>query len=346
MKYWFILYVMALGMSFFANAEAQKLPPINSLKDLPVQLVMDTMDNEDIASPSLPEVSKDGVVFFYDFKLKQLYRTSIKNQKLFPISREGSGPKEYNGGISEILLDKEFVYTLDGNGKLMCFGINGDFKWEKQTRSPWLKFIACRKDIFYFCKTNFKTMTDVAYSAIEWKDEETSRLIIEIPALTELGDANINGKIIPKSAVFFIGAPVFILSNNTLVVSGSETYQFDLIGLDGKLIKQVKFDEAYPQNLDPRKIKSKQFAIEKIYPDSQYLWMLSKYYSNGKPRIDAFSPQGKLKKSFLIPLNMKQEIYEGRTYSKETKIMNGYLIYSNRAESGFKIFKINESVYR
>jgi len=289
MKFWFVLCVMVFGMGFSANAETQKLPPINSLKDLPVQLVMDTMESEELASPCLPEVSKDGVIFFYDYKLKQLYRTSIKNQKLFPISRQGSGPKEYNGGISEMLLDKELIYTLDENGKLMCLGINGDFKWEKQTRTPWMKFIGYRNDKFYFSDTNLKSMKEATFIAIEWKQGEKSRDIIEIPALTMQVDAIDNGKVIPNGAVGFLGKPVFALINNTFVVSGSETYQFDLMGMDGKLIKQIKYNEEYPQCLDYRENKYRRFAIEKICPDSQYIWIFSKYYLNGKPRIDAFT---------------------------------------------------------
>jgi hypothetical protein len=127
----FLIGLIVMNGVFFSllSGAVQALPEIEALPELPLTLVRDFTDVEDIASPTLPVITGEGTLFFYDYKLKQLYRTHLDSRKFEPIGRFGEGPEEYDL-ISDIYLAKGLIYLLDSKGKILCYDMKGTFRWE------------------------------------------------------------------------------------------------------------------------------------------------------------------------------------------------------------------------
>jgi hypothetical protein len=144
MKY-IIVFIVLLFLLFMVlpGETHQKLPPIDSLKELPVTLISDFTEQEELGAPALPVITRDGALFFHDNKLKQLFKSHIDNRKLIPISRYGEGPREYLV-IMDMLIHDKSIYIIDSKQKILCFGLNGEFKWEKRMDASYVR-IAVKK---------------------------------------------------------------------------------------------------------------------------------------------------------------------------------------------------------
>ena len=148
MKYFAVLITLLLLISMPITADNQKLPPIESLKELPVEMAADFLNHDEIASPAMPVIAKDGTIFFYDSKLKQVFKTHLDNHKLLSIGKQGEGPKEYID-VRDMLIDGKYLYIIDAKQKLLCFGLDGSYQWEKRTDTQYNNLIAKKGDAFY-----------------------------------------------------------------------------------------------------------------------------------------------------------------------------------------------------
>jgi hypothetical protein len=349
MKQTGLLVILIAAISFFLHAENQKIPSIDTLKTLPVQLVLDATTNEDIASPSMPVMAKNGTLFFFDVKLKQVFKTHMDNPKLIPISRSGEGPKEY-AGVTSMIIENDLLYLVDWKGKILCFGLNGDFKWEEPTRKDRLDLKGKRGDKFYITAPSFQDNGQLSMDFCEWQKGGKLRLIYRLPELIVIGSSMVNGKIIKGSAIFPVSEPVFSVWNDNLFTAADSRYKFDIRGLDGKIRKSIIIDAPEPelnesQNHFASSIE-KTYALMDTYYDPPYIFVISNYFRDGKPRVDLFSSDGKLKKSFIMPVKVNCQSSMGGSDNKSAVFSNRYLFYSNWEESGFQVYRVSEEVYR
>jgi hypothetical protein len=340
----FILFILLVGVSFpVLPAENQKLPPIASLKELPVTLASDFTGHEEIASPALPVITRDGNIFFFDKKLRQVFKTHIDNQALIPISRKGEGPKEYMFVI-HMLIQDGFLYLSDSPGKLLCFGLNGEFKWEERTNFNLARIVAKSGDIFYLSKTSEFTK-DAAYIGIyEWKKGEKERLLNQLPMLTLICDSIINGKRTSGAGYIYIANPVFSLCKDTIIAAGSKEFTFNLLDLKGNLKKTVAVEAPEPEpNKHLKSLPGKTgdiYPIMDIFCDPPYIIIISNYFKEGKPRVDFFTMEGKLKKSFLMPVEVDSQSSIMSANTRVAAVSNSYLLYTDTQEIGFKVYRI------
>lgn len=325
-------------------ADAGKLPPIGSLKDLPVTLVADFMDHDDIASPALPIITKDGTIFFFDQKLHQVQRTHLDNKELKPIGRKGEGPKEYYYARSMLVRDG-LLYISDEKQKLLCFDLDGEYKWEKRLGKAYPRIIGKIGASFLIESTVWdeKNLVNAHGGLFLWKDGQKTTMLVSLPKCAGSATAVIGGKRVKGGAVFDIANPAMAICVDTIVTSASKNYTFDLRGLDGASKKTVTLEAPEPEMYkfaERGKGGDGHYAILDIFCHKSYIAIISSYFKNGKPRIDFFSMDGTLVKSYLMPVEIESQSNLSGKF-KAAVISNGYLLYKDPDEVGFKVYRID-----
>lgn len=322
----------------FLPAENIKLPAINSLKELPIILEADFSRDEAIASPAMPVISKDGIIFFFDFKLKQLYKTHLKNRALTPISREGEGPQEYSTFISGMFISGDFVYLIDSKGKMLCFGTDGFYKWEEAIHKSFNGIKGKIDDKFYLEAYGGSTGS-ITMELLEWTRGKNTRLIKELPLVFSRGRAIINGKLVENGGFFFIMSPVFSITGDWLISNASPEYKLDFLNLKTNESRNItvtapkpELNEALKKNPNASTIQA--YSIIQVYEAASYIISISNYFFDQKPRMDFFTLDGKLAASYLAPFKMED-------VKLPFTIQENFLIYSDPQETGFKIYSFS-----
>lgn len=348
MNYFTVLITLLILPCMRLPAETQKLPPRESLKELPIEIAADFLDHDEIASPVMPVIAKDGTIFFYDAKLKQVFKTHLDNHTLIPLSRHGEGPKEYIH-ISDMLIDGEFIYMIDSKQKILCFGIDGTYKWEKRTDILYEKILDKKGDTFYLVgKSDFSN--DLVHEGVfKWNQDQKRRLVTQLPQLYAETSAYMikDGKEIKTPGILFLAKPVFCVCKNKdmIITSANNQYQFNILNTNGTVIRTISINAPPPEyNKFQKKLKSlsnkKPNAIFDIFCEPPFIIIISNYFKEDKPRVDFFSMEGILKKSFLMPVKMDVETFILTRRGRLAEIANGFLLYTDLDEVGFMVYKI------
>jgi len=62
--------------------------------------------------------------------------------------RTGEGPKEYVY-IQDMYLSDDALYIIDMKQKLLCFGLDGTFRWEIHTKKWYQRILGVKGETFY-----------------------------------------------------------------------------------------------------------------------------------------------------------------------------------------------------
>jgi len=347
MKSAFFIMVIFLICNAFLIGSNQQLSPIDSLKELPVKLIVDFMKHDGIASYARPVITKEGDIFFYDRKLNQIFKTSIHNPILISIGREGEGPQEYSF-VYDLFLHQDLLYIYEMKQKLLCFGINGEYKWETRTGFQANKIVGKKGDTFYFSGTS-KISDKKIYSGLyTWEKGKKQKLMIEYPGVYQPMKAFINGKI-TNSGFGPVAVPVYCFAEekDIILTAASTEYCFNIMDNKGDLQKTISIDAPLPEINEIVKsfkppFKKNTYAIMDIFYQSPYIVVLSNYFKNRKQRIDFFTMDGKIEKSFLLPFQAQAREKKqtgGRIF---ISVSNGYLLFTDDQEVGFKVYRSPE----
>jgi hypothetical protein len=334
----FIFFLCFIGCQKHAE---KKLPPIENLDELELSQVADFTETAEIASAAIPAISSEDEVFFFDSRLKQLFKSDLYSQKIIPLGRYGEGPGEYTG-ILGLFLENDNLYFLDVHRKIVCLDKEGNLIWEEKFTPNFTGITGKKGEAFYF--TEIKTDEDGHFmmGLNEWTSAQEPRLLCEKPIVTVQGNAMVDGKIIKGGGFFFLANPAFAQIGNVLAVSASNKYEFEILDLDGNRTNTYTFKAPDPDATEMMKqFKSaesvKNYAIAKILSLNEDLLILSHYYREGKPRIDRFSLSGDLLSSHILPLDFNPPY-------KDVIIQGGYLVYIDRDYPGFKVFQFSHQV--
>jgi hypothetical protein len=373
MNYFTILITLLILLCRLLPAETQKLPPIDSLKELPVEIAADFLDHDDIASPAMPVIAKDGTMFFYDAKLKQVFKTHLDKHKLVRLSKQGEGSKKYID-IRDMLIDGEYVYMIDSKQKLLCFGIDGKYKWEIRTDIQYDNILAKNGDTFFLVGTSYDSSDFLFKRLFKWRKGQKRLLVTQLPQLYYelMGRNPRTGKRSILLSLYLFAEPVFCVckKKDMIITAADNQYRFNLLNTNGSKIKTISIHAPAPdQNKFQKRhieyLNDKPYAIFDIFCEPPYIVIISNYFKEDKPRIDFFSMEGIIKRSFLMPGKMNPESFistwrmEGiqkrsplitvvkhlGTYisprrGQMAKIANGFLLYSDLDKKGFKVYKI------
>jgi len=350
MNYFIRLITLLMLFCRLITAGTQELPPLESLKELPVVMAADFFDHDEIASPVMPVIAKDGTIFFYDAKLKQVFKTHLDNHQLTPLSRYGEGPKEYIE-ILDMLIDGEFIYMIDAKQKLLCFGINGIYKWEKRTDTRYDNLLAKKGGAFYLVDTSYDRSDFLFKSLFKWREGQKRSLVNKLPQLyAEVETRNPqDGKKMNALGLLLFAKPVFCVfkDKDMIITAANNLYQFDLLTTNGIPIKTISINAPPPDDNKYQKtfkkiFKDKPYAIFDIFCEPPDIIIISNYFKEDKPRVDFFSMEGILKKSFLMPVKMNPVTITFTRRGRLAEIANGFLLYTDLDEVGFRVYKIKQ----
>jgi len=349
MKAIIVFLVMVLLFLPLLNGENKtdkiKLPPIETLKELPLELVADFTENEDIASPALPIMNAKGDLFFYDWKLSQVTKTHLENQEVKAIGRQGEGPGEYIWVLG-ICTDDQNVYITDSKRKLLCFDLKGKYKWETRTSNDNRGVIGVNGEIYYMEGiVDLSKLDKSTQGFFEFQKDKPQRLIVDEPLFILLGSASSpTGK---KGAVgiFFLGFPAMLLDlkGDQIITAAEPDYQINFYDLQGKTKKSIQCETLKPQFSEGLKkiAKNKKniYAVMDIFLIKDRLAVISNYFIQGKPRLDLFDMKGKLIASYLMPFQVDKRGHRLSGGAKTVRFTQGYVIYKDPDYSGFKIYR-------
>lgn len=314
------------------------LPQIEDLEELELFQVADFTKSNEIASPAIPVISPENETFFFDYRLKQLFKSNLYNQKIIPIGHFGEGPGEYMRIIGLLLENKE-LYVLDAHRKIICMDTAGNLIWEEKFVPNFNGILGKRGEAFYFTEIRMLESDQFMLGLTEWIRSKESRLLCEKPILTYQGNAIVDGKVVEGGGFFFLANPAYAITRNILAVSASNKYEFDILDLDGNTIHThtLKAPAPYLTGIMKRLKSSenlKNYAIAKIMSLNDELLIVSNYYLEGKPRIDRFSLSGDLISSHILPLEFNPP-------SKDVVIQGEYIVYIDRDYAGFLVFQFS-----
>ncbi len=332
--------LMLVLLTLCLSAETVKLPDIDSLKPLPLTLVADFTDHDDVASPTLPTISKDGKIFFVDAKLKQAVISAVKDTKLIKIAGSGEGPKEYALIAYDVLIAGNRLYLVDYKRKMLCFDLEGHFKWEKRFRRvPIEKLLGVDKDRIYTLGGDF-TKDGKMIMVVHALHKENEPLRYHgMPVLYTTGSALLEGKMVNDAGIFPVCKPAAALINGNIVTAHHHEYVLERFKPDGTLIDKIKLDAPNPkfaenQQGNAKKFADQVYAVRNIFPYKNGMAVISNYFVGKNPRIDFFSAEGKLEKSFILPLPLAEE-------TKLMRITGDYMVCTDAREIGFEVYTIN-----
>lgn len=336
-----ILFFVIITIGLFGCREhgGKPLPPLKGLKELTLLRVADATGVPEIASAAFPLASSKDGVFFFDSRLKQLFRSRLDGTALVPVGRSGEGPGEYTWVLG-LLLENDRLYVLDAHRKIMALNAEGDLVWEEKITSDLSGLIGKKGDNFYFSERKMDGSGRFTLGLTEWSRSNGSRILYERPIVTARGYAFYEGKMIKGGGIFFLAEPAFAVIGDTLVVSASDKYEFDLLDFDGQVRQRHAFEAPGPDQVTNTKAFDssetlKNYAIARIMPWQKGFLAVSNYRLNGKPRIDWFSATGELISSHILP-------FEFNPPSKDFVIQGDYLFSIDREESGFRVFRYDD----
>ncbi len=329
-------FIMIVSLCFVGcQKHAEKiLPPIENLDELALFPVADFTEITEIASAAIPVISPEDEVFFFDSRMKQLFKSDLSSRKVIPIGRYGEGPGEYTG-ILGLFLENDNLFFLDSHRKIVCLDKEGHLIWEEKFTPNFTGIIGKKGEAFYF--TEIKTDEDGHFmmGLNEWTRAQKPRLLCEKPIVTVQGNATVYGKVVKGGGFLFLANPAFAHIGNVLAVSASNKYEFDILDLDGNITHTYTFKAPDPDATEMmKKFNIKNYAIAKILSLNEELLIVSNYHREGKPRIDRFSLSGDLLSSYVLPFDFNPPY-------KDVVIQGGYLVYMDRDHPGFKVFQLS-----
>jgi len=312
----------------------KNLPPIENLDELELFQVADFTEITEIASAAIPAISSEDEIFFFDSRLKQLFKSDLSNRKVIPIGRYGEGPGEYTGIIG-LLLENDHLYFLDVHRKIVCLDTEGHLIWEGKFTPNFTGIIGKKGEAFYFTETKPDEDGHFMMGLNEWTRAQGPRMLCEKPIVTVQGNAMVYGKVVKGGGFLFLANPAFAYIGNVFAVSASNKYEFDILDLDGNRTDTYTFKAPDPDTTEMmKKFNIKNYAIAKILSLNEDLLIVSNYHREGKPRIDRFSLSGDLLSSHVLPLDFNPPY-------KDVVIQSGYLVYMDRDYPGFKVFQLS-----
>jgi hypothetical protein len=246
------------------------LPPMEGLEELPLLQVADFTKKPEIASAGYPIVSSEDEVFFFDIRLRQLFKSELDRPKLRPVGSFGEGPGEYTRVLG-LLLEKEHLYVLDARRKIICMDTAGNLVWEEEFTHNFTGLVGKNGGAFYLAEMRMTEDGQFLLGLTEWARDKRARLLCEKPIVTARGYALYEGKLIEGGGIFFLANPVFAMIKNALVVSASAKYAFDISDLDGNISQARVYGAPAPELTEGmKKFDSSKdlgnYAIAKILP--------------------------------------------------------------------------------
>jgi hypothetical protein len=310
------------------------LPALSGLPELKIGLELDFADHPVAGLPWLGHVRSSEFVFF-DIKLHQVFRAALPDGDIRKIGGPGQGPGEYEG-VLDIYLDGKATFVLDGRGRIIAYGHDGKVVRDMKPPLRFERFLGLRKDLYFLEGRGTTPETFGEKILASWREGGEAKVLLKSSAdVVATKAADLNGKAM-GGGHFTLSEPVFALFDEGFVEASGSLYRLRFFDPVGKaagtwsvIAPKPEFAEAMFKSYNGRRSA---YAVRAVFPLPSGLAVVGNYFRDGRPRLDVFDRQGRIRGSYLIPLTWEAP------YSR-CQIENGRLIYFSSQE-GCRIYRI------
>ena len=310
------------------------LPALSGVPELKIEIEIDFADHSIVGLPWLGHIQGSEFVF-YDIKLHQVFRTSLSGGNLHRVGGSGQGPGEYDG-VQDLYLDNDATFVLDGRGRIIVYGRNGKVVRDMKPPLRFERFIGRRGGLFYLEGRNSSPAAFHERIVSSWREDGEAKVLLKSPAdVVATKAADLNGKAM-GGGHFTLSEPVFALFDEGFVEASGSLYRLRFFDAAGKTAGAWSFAAPKPEfsgpMFKPYNGQRSAYAVRAVFPLPSGLAVIGNYFRDGRPRIDVFDRQGRIRASYLLPLTWEAP------YSR-CQIENGRLIYFSSQE-GCRIYRI------
>jgi len=324
---------IAAGAVTAAAAQAV-LPALSGLSELKIELLRDLNDLPETGLPWLGRLNGSEFVFF-DVKLKQVFRIPLSGGFLRRIGGPGQGPGEYEG-VLDLYPEGETVFVLDGRGRIIAYGGDGKMLREMKPPRRFERFIGRKEESFFL---EGRSTTAEAYRekiVASWRESGDAVVILKSEAdVIATTASDLSGKAL-AGGYMTVSEPVFVLDGDRFVEASGNKYRLRFFDLSGGAAGAWNVTAPEPEFTGSmfKSFNGKRpaYAIRAFFPIPPGFAVVGNYYQNGRPRLDCFDRQGRLRASYLIPLTWEPPF-------SRCQIEDGRLVYFSSQE-GCRIYRI------
>jgi hypothetical protein len=310
------------------------LPALSGLPELKLQLEVDFADHPVAGLPWLGHAQGSEFVF-YDIKLHQVFRADLPGGDVRKIGHPGQGPGEYEG-VQDIFFEGGSVSVLDGRGRIITYGREGNIVKDIKPSFRFERFIGRRGD-FYFLEGRGATPETFRDKIVaSWREGGEAKILLKSPVdVIATKAADLSGKAI-GGGYFTLSEPAFALGDEGFVEASGSEYRLRFFDTDGNpagtwdvSAPKPEFAGAMFKSYNGQRSA---FAVRAIFPVPSGLAVIGNFFRGSRPRLDVFDRQGGIRASFLIPLTWEAPYSRGQ-------IENGRFVYFSSQE-GCRIYRI------
>jgi hypothetical protein len=317
-----------------ASSGPAVLPDISGLPELKLELVADFSDHPKAGLPWVGRIGGGEFVFF-DVKLKQVLRMPLAGGEVLGIGSPGEGPGEYQG-VQDIWLDGEIVYVLDGRGRIIAFRRDGKVTKDMKPPRRFERFVGRRGDVFYLEGRNTSPEAYFENVVASWREGGPAAMLLKSAAdVMTTKASDLAGKQM-ASGHFTLSEPAFAMFGDRIIEASGNRYRLRFFDRSGRAAETWDVRAPEPefagQMYKSFNGKRSAYAVRAIFPGISGLAVVGNYYRNGKPRLDCFDSQGRVMKSYLIPLAWEAPF-------SRCQIEGEYLIYFSSQE-GCRVYRL------
>lgn len=333
-----VLTILAIFGSLFwlAAMQPRRLPDINSLKELKLELVLDLSERTDVALPSLGKITKIDEFVFFDARLRRLMVMSLNGQQVRTIGSFGDGPGEYQQ-VRDLLVDDDGFWILDASSRLMQYDFEGGMRQLWKLPFTALKLLGRSGQIFFLVCRSVSEVGQFENEVIRWQEGKEPVRLFKMPLVVMRTKAfSLDGREIAGGGFVTLSAPAFTFLGDRLAAAAGSFYSIRFFDLEGQETDTWKFEAPEPEyanaSFNNFKKEFRAYAIGDIFSMPDGLAAVGNYFKKGWPRLDCFGFDGQLRSSWLIPLGLDPQ-------NSRFWLDGRYLVYFSEDE-GCRIYRI------
>lgn len=327
-------FAATASIAAIAAAGQATLPSLSGLPELKIDLLTDFADHPETGLPWLGHLAGSDFVF-YDAKLRQVFHARLAGGALRKIGGPGQGPGEYER-VLDLLVEGETIFVLDGRGRIIAYGRDGKAVRELTPPLRPERILGREGDRYYLEGRDPKAGDFRERIVASWKEGAAPIVLVRSKAdIMETKATDLSGQALSRGQ-FALSAPVFSLDGDRIVESSGNKYRlrfFDFAGDEtGAWNVTAPEPEFSGSMFNIYNGKRPAYAVRAVFPVPSGLAVVGNFYRNGRPRLDCFDRQGRLRASYLLPLAWEPPF-------SRCQIEDGRLIYFSSQES-CRIFRI------
>lgn len=331
-----VLAFASIAAFLGAVQASQSLPPIKSLPELKLELVLDLTDHPDVGLPTAGRISLRGEFVFYDARLRKVMIMPLDGRGVRAVGSFGMGPGEYQQ-VQDIRVDENGILVLDVRGRLIEYDWDGGLRRELKLPHSYERILGRAAEVFYLVGRSASSEAFFEKVVVGWREGDEAVALFKMNAdVLRTQAIGPDGQVLAGGGLVTLSAPAFAFLGDGFAAAADARYRILFFDLSGK--DQASWDleapkpEFFGRLFGSYSGKRPAYAIRDIFVLPGVVAVVGNFYRDGKPRLDCFNREGRLTSSWLIPLVCEAPF-------SRCQIEAGYLFHFSR-DDGCRVFRI------